>query len=75
MSKQILHVCGVLIIVIDELSFSGNEESPSGVVSLPVEISQTDDSKTCAWASQVAPNEQVWERMAPLGSSQILLSS
>lgn len=53
-----------IIIVIEELSFSGNAEILSGAESFKggigakfehVEISQTEDSKVCVWAPQVVP--------------------
>lgn len=56
-------LCVAIIIVIDELSFSGNAEVLSGesfkrgigAKFEQVEISQTDDSKVCPWAPQVVP--------------------
>lgn len=61
-------LCVAIIIVIDELSFSGNAEVLSDAESFKrgirakfeqVEISQTDESKVCPWAPQVVPEDQV----------------
>ena len=61
-------LCVAIIIVIGELSFSGNagilpdaESFKRGIGAKfeQVEISQTDDSKVCPWAPQVVPEDHV----------------